>query len=63
MRKRMISSRPCRLRSGAPRVADAGGKTPGDAKPLLDLPQGQQAAIRGHQRAIEAGLDRLAADR
>jgi len=44
------------------RIIDASGQTPGDAKPLLDLTQRQQAAIRGEGAAVEAGDDRLAGD-
>ncbi|MBV9778054.1 MAG: hypothetical protein JO143_13510 [Acetobacteraceae bacterium] len=31
--------------------------------PVNILAQGSQAALRGHQRAVDARLDRLAADR
>ena len=40
-----------------PRVVDAGGKTPRDPQPPLDLPQHQQAAVGGHQPPVEARLD------
>jgi hypothetical protein len=51
------------MRSGAPRIVDAGGETPSHAEALLDLTQRQQAAIRREGPAVEAGDDRLAADR
>ncbi len=46
-----------------PPVADAAGQASRDPEPQLNLAQGQQAAIGGHQPAIETGLDRLAAHR
>ena len=45
-----------------PRVTDAGGKTPGDPQPLLNLPQDQQPTIGGHQGAVKARLDLPPAD-
>ena len=45
------------------RVHDAPGETPGNAQPLLDLAQHQQAAIRGQLCAVKARNDRPAADR
>ena len=41
------------------RVLDAGGQTLGDTKSLLDLAQGQQAAIRRQQAAVETSHDGL----
>ena len=48
---------------GRARVLDAGGHAIGDAKPLLDLAQNQNAAVRRQQTAIEFGDNRLAEDR
>ena len=45
------------------RVVDAGGEPIGDAEPLLDLAQGQQAAIGGQLSAVEAGNQGPAGDR
>jgi hypothetical protein len=36
-------------------VVDAGGEPVGNAEPVFDLAQGQQAAIRGQLPAVEAG--------
>ena len=46
-----------------PRVIDASGKPVGEAKPALDLAQGQQAAVGREVPAVEAGHERLARDR
>jgi hypothetical protein len=44
-------------------VVDAGSEALGQAEPLLDLAQGQQAAIGGELPAIEAGDQGHAGDR
>jgi hypothetical protein len=45
------------------RVVEAGGEALGQAKPTLDLAQGQQAAVGGQLPAVEAGDQGLAGDR
>jgi hypothetical protein len=45
------------------RVLDAGGHAIGDAKPLLDLAQNHNAAVRRQQATIEIDDDCLAANR
>ena len=45
------------------RVVDAGGEAIGDAEPMLNPAQGEQAAIGGELPAIEAGDQRLAGNR
>jgi hypothetical protein len=48
---------------GHPRVLKASGQALGDAKLLLDLAHGQDAAVRGQLTAVEPGDDRLSGDR
>ena len=45
------------------RVVDAGGKTFGNAEPLLDLTQDQHTGVGGDLAAVEAGDDGFAGDR
>jgi len=45
------------------RIVDAGGEAPGDAEPLLDLTQRQQAAIGRELATVETGDDGLACNR
>jgi len=52
----------CVIWSGA-RVLDAGSHALGDAKPLRDLAQNHNAAVRRQQAAVEFDDDCLAASR
>ena len=58
----MMSARGC-VTVRCARIVDAGGETIGDAQPLLDLAQHQDAAVRRQQTTIECRNDGFAGDR